>query len=237
MTYFRSEILHIRETVASITSGHITQQRFLSVSSCPNSRGIGVMTAYNLPHVSLNERHNKGYPIHAKCHNSDQRSYITSVSLPRFLRLTGHRSCCHGPEPEPTEPSEERSSLSDFRLANNITFLSDCELFSYISFHTFFTIILMSPPLLHVIETERARKPLLLCLFFFTTRTVYLLHLFFILYAMPKRNFPFCRAGVQQQLCCAPGAARGSVSIIQGGFHRYDHIEEQIGVPLGEQTH
>ncbi len=71
----------VRET-QQITSGKIMQQQFLSVISCLNSRGISAVTAYNLPHVSLNEHHNKGYPIQAKCHNLKQSGCITWVSLP-----------------------------------------------------------------------------------------------------------------------------------------------------------
>lgn len=99
------------------------QQQFLSVSPCQNNRGISAMTAYNLPHVILNECHNKGYPILAKCHNREPSGCITLASLlcgyasvittVLLTRPTARKDCT---------ASEDRSCLFDFVSANNHLF-------------------------------------------------------------------------------------------------------------------
>lgn len=70
-----------------------------------------------------------------------------------------------------------------------------------------------------------------------TVHTVYLLQLLtlslLVFFMHCPRGIFFCLARVQfQQLCGAPGVARGYVHIIQGWFH--DHIKERIWAPLSE---
>lgn len=178
------------------------------------------MTAYNLPHVSLNERRNKGNPIHAKCHNLEPSGCITSVSLLRLLMPRWSAPVLTWPTARGGRAvSEMRSCLFEFISANKTYHRSS----QRTSCQGFFFYILLHPPFIQSAEKEKGKQEslpqsfsffFLLFFFFYNSYCVFIavpLSLSLLIFFMHcPRGIFFCFTGVQlQQLWCAPGVARG----------------------------